>query len=564
MIIRPRQATSAFPSGYATPTKSGIANGLRSLIVGANPYDIIADRQAVSIGANQRSVVTVEGEAQHRLSGGARFGEYRQVLGQTPNELTIFCSFVAEINNTGDDPSIFGASSFQLRIQSYSGGKVVSLYSYYYPSYTGGLVLKTPNNFLQQGKLYSFVATAKSEGRVALFCNGQLIAEGAYPAGRRISTYFDSSSTYNYGSIGPSSAHLLCAGTFDRALLDEEAISLSSNPKQLFEGQPARIYALPAQTKEERSVGVVFDTGRRPSQDPSLLSSADGDAIFLFSGTTICGVSGKLTDGVPNLIDGSLSGLRRDGYPVSAAVTQNGVGARMDSTSAGLYWQPSYNVRKGIITSHPDGSPEVTIVCHMTFEDLTVVGTIYRAIFGRWHDTSASYRGCWQLRRSLSDATLLQLAYRGSSALVTFDFNTRIEAFAQMNVVITIQGSTIRGYVNGRLDFESPITLDTATPSASARAQRYRIGSDGYSYNSYLGLTYQFAGLYNRAFTHEEAIAASESYMHLLKRPQRLPLRFYAMPSGQVIVYVPVLSLPGVTDITKTSALPYVTLTYPN
>lgn len=240
-----RQTPLTSPSGQASLANYGLARELKSLIVGANPIDLITGRHAVELVGNTRSVATRDGEAQSRFSGGARFGDYRSVLGQSPDELTMFCSFVADIYNSGDGPIIFGVNTFSFVIQSYTGGRGVAFYTYYSPLYTGDIRIKTPDNFLVTGETYCFVATAKSEGRVALFCNGRLLTESAYPVGRRINTYFDSSTKMNYGSSDTNSCNLLSGGFIGRAITDEEAILLSSNPKILYAPKNINLYEFP-------------------------------------------------------------------------------------------------------------------------------------------------------------------------------------------------------------------------------------------------------------------------------------------------------------------------------
>lgn len=311
------------------------------------------------------------------------------------------------------------------------------------------------------------------------------------------------------------------------------------------------------------NLGVYFLKTSSISQASGLVTQQRSDALMVFNGASIMGESGDPVHyQVPDLVTGRLSGIRRSGYEntgMRLEVTEHGMGVRVGNTSGGLQFGGGFDRNKGVITAHPRGSNALTVVWMGKFGTLSS-SSGYRPLLSRWYDSNATYRGLWGLRIAASTSRTLQFVYNGPDGLVAYNFNTQAVANDFVCIAVVVDGSKIRGYINGALDFESDITLITTDPDAiSGTNQNYRIASDSWSYNGLTGCIHLFAGVYDSAFSHEEAIKASNSPWHLLQNHPKQPIQFFTTPSGKVIPYLSGLIT---TNITSSGARHSLTLTY--
>lgn len=380
----------------------------------------------------------------------------------------------------------------------------------------------------------------------------------------------DASRSFVYGGIrilfsgtGGSFEIVNMVAIWERVLTDEEVSSVVSNPWQLFKTNPTnRLYYFPEKTKAERDTGVYLLRSTTVTQASGLVTQQRSDALMVFNGASIMGETGNPVHyQVPDLVTGRLTGIRRSGYENSGMLlnlTEMGQGVRVGNTSGGLTFGSGFDPYKGIITTNELGSQELTAVWHGKFGSLTT-GTTYKQIFMRWYDNSSGFRGGWAIRIAPNTSDTIEFAYNSTAGLVTFKFNTPAKENEFFGVVVTVSNGIIKGYVNGNLDFEDVFPITAQTPGTNIRNQPYRLGSDSYTFNALTDVTHLFAGVYGSFFSHDEAVAASQSPWHLLQNHPKQPIQFFTTPSGKVIPYLSGLIT---TNITSSGARHSLTLTY--
>lgn len=310
-------------------------------------------------------------------------------------------------------------------------------------------------------------------------------------------------------------------------------------------------------------MSVIHLPRRNIVQPQGLLRSAREDARFLYCGGSV-GASSLLPT---QALDTSIPDLVSDTFPTSryttdprVALTPFGVGVTLVSSQQGYGWLPPISTRRQMtLGTANDATTECTIVWFGYIPNNTA-SQAYYSLFVNAGAASVSGNGTWNLRRhpTLPQAVGFRVVTNGAyTEYLGSDGSLPRDEFVCL--VVRIRNDTLSIYSNGKLAleqaFEQPLT------GSSAAVGRIRIGSDSYTYNNYFGNIALLAGFYGTPFADDEiARVSKDPYSLIASRPRRI--YFDMGMTGGTVPTVPILSLPGVIEITGRTARPRITLTY--